>query len=67
LADTTLFLLRWGETTRDVAEDALKDLLDHGIHVAGAVMTQVDLVRHAQYGYGGIDHYYTKYNKYYTN
>jgi exopolysaccharide transport family protein len=67
LTDTTLFLLRWGETTRDVAEDALKDLLDHGIRVTGAVMSQVDLVRHAQYGYGGIDHYYTKYNKYYTN
>jgi hypothetical protein len=35
--------------------------------VAGAVLTQVDVVKHAQYGYGDVGQYYGKYQKYYVN
>jgi len=35
--------------------------------VSGVVLTQVDVSRQAQYGYGGIDGYYHKYRKYYQN
>jgi len=49
------------------ASDAIKELRHCGANVAGCVMTQVDLSKHAQYGYGGIDGYYKKYRKYYVN
>ena len=33
----------------------------------GELLTQVDVVRHAQYGYGDVGQYYGKYRKYYAN
>lgn len=67
LADTVLFLVRWEKTTKDVAEDALKQLVEHRMPIGGCVVSQVDVKKHARYGYGGVDHYYSKYNKYYVN
>ncbi len=67
LADTVLFLVRWEKTTKDVAEDALKQLVEHRVPIGGCVVSQVDVKKHARYGYGGVDHYYSKYNKYYVN
>jgi hypothetical protein len=31
------------------------------------VLTQVDVRKHAQYGYGDVGQYYGKYQKYYVN
>ncbi len=67
LVDTVLFVVRWEKTTKDVVEDALKQLLEHRVPVGGCVITQVDVKKHARYGYGGVDHYYSKYHKYYVN
>ena len=67
LVDAVLFVVRWENTTKDVAEDALKQLVEHRVPVAGCVITQVDVKKHARYGYGGVDHYYSKYHKYYVN
>jgi capsular exopolysaccharide synthesis family protein len=67
LVDAVLFVVRWEKTTKDVAEDALKQLVEHRVPLAGCVITQVDVKRHARYGYGGVDHYYSKYHKYYVN
>jgi succinoglycan biosynthesis transport protein ExoP len=67
LVDAVLFVVRWEKTTKDVAEDALKQLVEHRVPVAGCVITQVDVKKHARYGYGGVDHYYSKYHKYYVN
>ena len=36
-------------------------------NVAGVVLTQVDVTKHAQYGYGDVGQYYGKYQKYYVN
>jgi capsular exopolysaccharide synthesis family protein len=66
-ADTVLFVVRWEKTTKDVAEDALKQLVEHRVPLGGCVITQVDVKKHARYGYGGVDHYYSKYHKYYVN
>lgn len=46
---------------------ALRELVELKINVSGVVLTQVDMTRHARYGYGGIDSYYHKYRKYYQN
>ncbi|MCS6877272.1 MAG: polysaccharide biosynthesis tyrosine autokinase, partial [Geminicoccaceae bacterium] len=67
LADTVVFVVRWEKTTKDVVEDALKELIEHRVPLGGCAITQVDVKKHARYGYGGVDHYYSKYHKYYVN
>ena len=65
--DSVLYVVRWEKTTLDTASDAVKEMRNCGADIVGAVVTQVDIARHAQYGYGGIDGYYNKYRKYYAN
>lgn len=67
LADKVLFVTLWDKTSRDTALNALAHLREARGHVAGVVLTQVDLRRHAQYGYGDVGQYYGKYQKYYVN
>jgi polysaccharide biosynthesis transport protein len=50
--DETVLAIRWGTTSRKVAELALNRLLDSGAKVAGAAVTMVDMRRHARYGFG---------------
>lgn len=52
LADTTIFLVRWGRTPRDAVMGALRALARRGSRVAGVVLSRVDLDRYAAYGYG---------------
>jgi hypothetical protein len=35
-------------------------------HIAGAVLTQVNLKKHGSYGYGDTAYYYSEYKDYYT-
>jgi capsular exopolysaccharide synthesis family protein len=67
MADAVLFVVRWGETTIDAVEDALKELAAARATLGGAVVVQVDVDRHAQYGFGGIDSYMSRYSDYYVN
>jgi capsular exopolysaccharide synthesis family protein len=66
LADAVVFVVRWEETTLDLVEDAVRQLEAVRAKIGGAVITQVDVERHAQYGYGGIDSYFSKYRDYYA-
>jgi capsular exopolysaccharide synthesis family protein len=65
-ADATLFLIRWEKTRRQAAVSGLKLTLEAGANLAGVVMTQVDVKRHAQYNYDS-GYYYGGYAKYYTD
>lgn len=67
LADKLLFCVRWGQTMIGAAEESVQGLRDAGIEPAGAVLTMVDMKKHAQYGYGDIGQYYTQSQKYYVN
>ncbi|MGF1562730.1 MAG: GumC family protein [Geminicoccaceae bacterium] len=67
VVDAVLFLVRWESTSRDVVEDALKQLREVDAPLAGFVLSIVDVRRQARYGYGGLDSYYAKYGKYYAN
>ena len=67
LADKVLFATQWEKTTKDTASNGLAHLREIRASVAGAVLTQVDVVKHAQYGYGDVGQYYGKYQKYYVN
>ena len=59
--------MHWGKTIESAARDSLQSLREAGIEPAGAVLTQIDLRKHAQYGYGDIGQYYTRSRRYYVN
>lgn len=67
VADTSLYLVRWATTPREVVLQGLKLLRSFNIRLAGVVLTQVDLDQQAQYGYGDYGTYYGRYKEYYTN
>ncbi len=67
LVDVALFIVHWDKTPFDSAADAVRELRQCKANLAGAVVTQVDLARHARYGYGGGDSHYGQYKNYYSN
>jgi polysaccharide biosynthesis transport protein len=67
LADKLIFCIRWGQSMIGAAEESIQALREVNVEPAGAVLTMVDMKRHAQYGYGDIGQYYTQSQKYYVN
>ena len=67
LADKLIFCIRWGQSMIGAAEESIQALREVNIEPAGAVLTMVDMKKHAQYGYGDIGQYYTQSQKYYVN
>jgi polysaccharide biosynthesis transport protein len=68
LVDTSIFLVRWGQTPRRVVLGALRSLRQNGGPLAGVVLSRVDLRRHATYGYGDSGYFYGQYGRrYYGN
>jgi succinoglycan biosynthesis transport protein ExoP len=72
LADHVLFAVKWAETKREVAQSALRLLRDaSGLgrewsEVTTAILTQVDVKRHAQYRFGDAGELTLKYRKHYA-
>jgi capsular exopolysaccharide synthesis family protein len=64
LADYVVFLVRWEQTSRELAVNALKQMRDLRKHV-GVVLAQVDVRRHLRYGDDGYCN--PKCRDYYTN
>lgn len=60
MVDKVAFAVRWGHTRREVALEALKQLLDARADVAGAVLSRVDPKRYRQYGYGRMNYQYPR-------
>jgi Mrp family chromosome partitioning ATPase len=67
LADTTVMVVRWGETRKDMVRLALQQLADVGVEVAGIVISMVDVHRNTQYGYADSDAFTGAYKRYYQN
>lgn len=67
LVDTTLFVIRWANTPREVAAMGVKQIQEGGGHVAGAVLSLVNVKKHARYGYGDSGYYYGAARRYYVN
>lgn len=65
-ADTVVYVVRWGSTPADAAQAGLERLRDLSMNVAGAVVNQVDIRRHAQGAYGDGLQYYKRYSRYYS-
>jgi succinoglycan biosynthesis transport protein ExoP len=65
LCDYIVFLVRWEQTPRELAINALKLLRDLRKNT-GVVLAQVNVRRHSKYGYGDYGYYYSKYRDYYS-
>lgn len=66
IADKTVFVVRWADTPRDAAQNAIKMLHYYEANLAGAVLSVVDMTRQAKYGYGDGGYYYGRYSHYYA-
>ncbi len=65
--EKTIFLVRWEKTRRETAMAGLKHVLEAGADVAGIVLAQVDVRKHAQYDYSDSGYYYqSSYKHYYV-
>jgi capsular exopolysaccharide synthesis family protein len=67
LADAVVFVVRWGKTKAEVAENAVTALRESRAPIAGAVLTQVDMDAHAKGAYGDAATYYGSYKRYYLD
>ncbi len=65
--DAVVFVVKWESTARDAVRNALDLLRKAGAPLGGAVLTQVDIKKHAYYGYGDYASYYGRYGDYYAN
>src|SRR5262249_10716251 len=72
LADKVLFVVKWGSTRRELAQSAANLLRSpasfdtEGVDLISAVVTQVDLKKHARYRYGDVAESLVEYEKYYS-
>jgi len=53
LIDQTVMVVQWQKTSRELVYTALRQVAESGGTIAGLVMTQVDMRKHAFYEYGG--------------
>ncbi len=71
MADKVVFVVKWGSTRREVAQNAIGLLRNpnrraDGIDIPIALLTQVDLKMHASYRYGDAGEALVTYESYYS-
>jgi capsular exopolysaccharide synthesis family protein len=64
--DATIFVVKWESTARDAVKNALSLLRKAHAPEGGAVLSQVNVKKHAYYGYGDYASYYGRYGNYYA-
>ncbi len=64
LVDKIVLVVRWGETPVPVVRNTIIQMARLNVPVAGTVLTQVDMQRYANYGYGEYGYYYHRYGSY---
>ncbi|MHB1218015.1 MAG: GumC family protein [Alphaproteobacteria bacterium] len=65
--DRSLFIVRWEKTRRESAITGLRALVEAGGRLAGVLLSQVDMRKHAQYDFADSAYsYYGNYKNYYT-
>lgn len=67
LADKTIYLVKWDSTPREAVLAGLKSLKDTNTKFAGVLLSQVNVKKHAGYGYGDQGYYYGRYKEYYSD
>lgn len=68
IMDKTVFVVRWATTARKIALAGLKQLVESGAQVSGAVLSMVETGKNMRYPYYGPGAYglYTRYGRYYS-
>lgn len=72
VADSVLFAVKWADTRREVAQNAIRLLREtSGLgrewsELTTAILTQVDMKQHARYRFGDAGELALKYRKYYA-
>jgi Mrp family chromosome partitioning ATPase len=70
LVDSTIYVLNWDKTPKNVVANGLQILKSDGHNnLAGIVLQKVNLAQYGRYGYGDSGYYYSygRYKEYYTN
>jgi len=67
MADTTILVVQWSKTPREVVMHSLRQLQRADAYVAGALLNMVDVGKHAMYGFGDSGAYHGTLRKYYAN
>ncbi len=65
-SDYTLYIVEWDKTPREVVTTGVKQFADFGYENLSLVLSNVDVKRHARYGYGDTAYYYGRFKEYYT-
>lgn len=64
LSDCVLYAVKWDKTPREAVAGGIKHFTDFGYGALAMVLTNVDVRRHAAYGYGDSAAYYGTYANY---
>jgi capsular exopolysaccharide synthesis family protein len=68
ICDTTVFFIRWEDTPRDAAQEAVRLLQSFDAPIAGVALTMTNRKRQTRYGYYGDSYsYYGRYQSYYAS
>lgn len=65
--ESMIYVVQWESTAKSIVRSAVKQLVQTGVPIAGAILTQVDVKRHRGYGYGDQGYYYGGKSSYYHN
>lgn len=65
-ADTTIMVVKWSKTPREVVMHSLRQLRRVDAYVAGALLNMVDVSKHAMYTYGDSGAYHGPLRSYYA-
>ena len=66
-SDYTLYIVEWDKTPREVVTTGVKQFSDFGYKNLSLVLSNVDVKRHARYGYGDTAYYYGRFKEYYAD
>jgi Mrp family chromosome partitioning ATPase len=66
VVERAIFVARWATTRRDTIMSGMRQVVDAGGHLAGTVLSMVDMRRHAQYDYRDTPYYARAYKQYYV-
>ncbi len=64
LSDCVLYAVKWDKTPREAVAGGIKHFTDFGYGALALVLTNVDVRKHAEYGYGDSAAYYGTYAHY---
>ncbi len=67
ICDQCVLVAKYRQTRRSAVRRALQQLQETDATVAGVVLSEVDVRRHAKYGYGDSGYYHGKYREYYAD